>query len=365
VRTIEIDTLDSFDAHAGRSKRMRGWQVQDLDLTGREDVLARLDPAGALFLGCRLSPAAEDDLRHRGGLVFPSVPDVPFDAYRARLYTPSELYDGLDGRYEDTLDAHIYAWALHANTTRTGGTSVRDSLAMALHDNAIDDALAEFVAGRRVVGVMGGHAVERGEPAYAEAVLLGKALAEAGYTVATGGGPGAMEAANLGATLAGAPDDEVADTLTRIATVPGFRPSVSAWARAGFAATERTGTLSLGVPTWFYGHEPPNPFCTGIAKYFRNAIREDVLLRVCNAGIVFMSGAAGTVQEIFQAACENYYAPTDEQVPFVLVGRDHWTTELPAWPLLLGLGASSTGFTARLTLLDDPHEVPAALGKEL
>ena len=32
---------------------------------------------------------------------------------------------------------------------------------------------------------------------------------------------------------------------------------------------------SLGIPTWFYGHEPPNVFCDGIGKYFSNAIRED------------------------------------------------------------------------------------------
>ena len=365
VRTLEIDSLDSFDAHAARSRHMRGWQLQELDLTGREGVLARLDPAGALFLGCRLSPAAEDDLRHRGGLVFPSVPDVPFEAYRAHLYTPAELYDGLEGGYDRTPDAQIYAWALEANHVQTGGTSIRDSLAMALHDNAIDDALAEFADGRRIVGVMGGHAVDRGQPAYAEAVRLGKALAEAGYTVATGGGPGAMEAANLGATLAGAADAEVDETLARIATVPSFKPSVTDWARAGFAATDRVGDLSLGVPTWFYGHEPPNPFCTAIAKYFRNAIREDVLLRLCNAGIVFLPGAAGTVQEIFQAACDNYYAAEAAQVPFVLVGKDHWAGELPAWQLLRGLGAGSPGFASRLALLDDPHEVPAALGKEL
>lgn len=369
VRTVQIEDLDSFDAWTARAsdsdRAMRGWQLQDLDLTGRDDVLTRLDPAGALFLGCRLAPGTEDGLRHRGALVFPSVPDVPFDAYRAHLYTATELYAGLDQGYEHTSDAQIYAWASTAHHTTTGGTSVRDSLAMSLHDNAIDDALAEFVSGRRIVGVMGGHAVERGQPAYAEAVHLGRTLAESGFTVATGGGPGAMEAANLGATLAGASDQEVEQVLADIAKVPTFTPSVTAWAQAGLTVTTRRSEASLGVPTWFYGHEPPNPFCTAIAKYFRNAIREDVLLHICNAGIVYLPGAAGTVQEIFQAACENYYAPTDAQVPFVLVGKDHWTTELPAWPLLLGLGASSPSFAARLTLLDDPHEVPAALGQEL
>ena len=32
---------------------------------------------------------------------------------------------------------------------------------------------------------------------------------------------------------------------------------------------------------------------------------------MCDAGIVFLPGAAGTVQEIFQDACENYYASPD------------------------------------------------------
>ena len=38
----------------------------------------------------------------------------------------------------------------------------------------------------------------------------------------------------------------------------------------------RCTRLSLGVPTWFYGHEPPNLFATRIAKFFTNALREDV-----------------------------------------------------------------------------------------
>ena len=62
------------------------------------------------------------------------------------------------------------------------------------------------------------------------------------------------------------------------------------------------------MPTWHYGHEPPNLFATAIAKYFRNAQREAILLQICDAGIVFLPGAGGTVQEVFQDACENYYA---------------------------------------------------------
>ncbi len=49
------------------------------------------------------------------------------------------------------------------------------------------------------MGVMGGHAVSRDTEPYAGAARLGHRLAAAGLAVLTGGGPGAMEAANLGA----------------------------------------------------------------------------------------------------------------------------------------------------------------------
>ena len=367
MAVTEIESLEEFDeAVAGGATSMRRWQLVDLDLRGREDVLRRLDPAGALLLGCRLSDAVTDELRERGALIFPEVPDVPFDAYRAQLYTPTELYDGLDGGYEQTPDARIYGWARRATRPMPGGVSMRDSLAMALHDNAIDDALAEFLDDRQVVGVMGGHTLRRDDPAYAEAARLGRDLARAGFTVATGGGPGAMEAANLGATLADGPDEALDQALRHLAPVPGLQPSVTAWARAGFAALDgRAGPgRSLGVPTWFYGHEPPNPFCTGIAKYFRNAIREDVLLHVCRAGLVFLPGAAGTVQEVFQSACENFYADAAHVAPMVLVGREFWTDRLPAWPLLDVL-ALDRPLAARLALVDGPEEVLGALGHEL
>jgi hypothetical protein len=62
-----------------------------------------------------------------------------------------------------------------------------------------------------------------------------------------------------------------------------------------------------------------------------------VLLEVCHAGIVFLPGAGGTVQEVFQDGCENYYADESSLAPMVLVGREHWTRTLPAWPLLRAL----------------------------
>src|SRR4029079_5408903 len=97
------------------------------------------------------------------------------------------------------------------------------------------------------------------------------------------------------------------------------------------------GAESLGIPTWHYGHEPPNVFASAIAKYFPNPTREAILLEACDGGIVFLPGAAGTVQEVFQDACENYYADESAVAPMVLLGRAHWTEELPVWPMLQAL----------------------------
>lgn len=363
MRPLEIESLAEFDdLVAAGATSMAGWQLQDLDLTGREEELRRLDPRGALLLGCRLTPATAAALRSGGALLFPAVPDVPFDPWRASLYTPAELYERLDRGYEQTPDGRIYAWTM----SRGRRPSLRDTLAQALHDTSVDDALGEFVAGRRVVGVMGGHAVRRDDPAYLEAARLGHALAGAGLTVATGGGPGAMEAANLGALLHDRPVAAVEEAVAVAARVPGFRPSVTAWAHAAFdavAGLPPDGAPSLGVPTWFYGHEPPNAFCARVAKYFRNAIREDVLLRLGRSGTVFLPGEAGTVQEVFQAACENYYATPGQVAPMVLVGGDYWTTRLPAWGLLGALGAGSP-LGPRLHLVDSAAEVLPVLQAE-
>ncbi len=329
--------------------------MQSVDLRERTDALGALGLNGTVFLGCRFADGVEEDVRRRGALVFPAVPDVPFDPYRADLYSPAELYDGLADSYAATPDARIYAWS-------HGGRAIDRTLASALHDHAVDDALDEFVGRRRVVGVMGGHAAERGSDGYREAARLGHLLGR-DATVATGGGPGAMEAANLGAWLGDHPVSDLDEAIADLAAVPSFAPDVTAWARTAMAVRERfgSGRDSLGVPTWFYGHEPPNVFADHVAKYFRNAIREDVLLRVCRAGLVFLPGAAGTVQEVFQAACENYYAVPADVAPMVLVGREHWTT-LPVWPLLESL-ARHRVMADHVHLVDDMDDVPDLLAE--
>lgn len=359
-RTLEVESLDTFDRLVNAGVRtMHGWHAQSLDLRGRAAPLESMDAQGAIFLGCTFDDGVEDSLRGRGALIFPRLEGVPFDPYRGQLYSAQELYAGpLDSPYEDTLDARVYQWSI-----RPGQRHRLDAtLAAALHDHSIGDALDELTRsglcrGRSMVGVMGGHTARRGTPAFQEAAVAGRLLARSGRVVATGGGPGAMEAANMGAYLSELPDPDFHTALAELAAVPGFRPSVSAWARTAAAVVERhpDGTPSLGIPTWFYGHEPPNYFATHIAKYFANAIREAILLELCDGGVIFLPGSAGTLQEIFQDACENYYGASETIRPMVLVGREHWQRRYPAWPLLQSLAAGKT-MADRIFLVDTVEE---------
>ena len=145
-----------------------------------------------------------------------------------------------------------------------------------------------------------------------------------------------MEAANLGAF---APDEaSLWGAVDRLAAVPSFLPDVVRGAgrprrarRPPADPRRQTRVRSIGIPTWFYGHEPPNVFCNGIAKFFSNALREDGLLARSTAGFVVLEGAAGTVQEIFQAATPLYYSREGAALPVVvLVGRQHWTSWCPS-----------------------------------
>jgi predicted Rossmann-fold nucleotide-binding protein len=355
---MEIESRAAFDNHL-RSQHgsLAGCRVQAVDLIDRGWELRTADVTDTVFLGCVLSESVAADVRQRGAMVFPPAPHLPFDPYRAALYTAPELYDGIAQKsYEQTPDALTYAWESGARDRE----DVLGTVLRGLHDDSITDALGEYLEGRRTVAVLGGHAVARDSSGYEEAAYLGRTLTRAGFTVATGGGPGAMEAANLGAYLARYPDSALDDAVGALGAARDFRSDPTAWARAAFAVraafpAERAGE-SLSVPTWFYGHEPPNAFATAIAKYFSNAAREDWLLARAASGLVFLPGAAGTVQEIFQAATPAYYTPVGTAVRrLILVGVNHWTNTLPAWPLLRAL-AYSRPMATTIHLVDTAAE---------
>ena len=100
--------------------------------------------------------------------------------------------------------------------------------------------------------------------------------------------------------------------------------------------------LSIGVPTWHYGHEPSNVFPSAVAKYFANSEREDGLLTIATHGVVFAPGSAGTIQEVFQDAAQNHYRTGGFASPMIFLGTRYWQHTKPVYPLLAQLAAGET-----------------------
>jgi predicted Rossmann-fold nucleotide-binding protein len=254
--------------------------------------------------------------------------ELPYDPTPPDLYTAAELYAGFEnGGFATTMDQAAYARA-----RRSGQPPIRpaEALAQRLHDHGITVALDEFRASRRLVGVMGGHALQRGSAGYRQGVELGRRIAVAGYCLVTGGGPGAMEAANLGAATSAMAQESVEGLIDRLAVVPDFAANPDGFIAAALDVWHGIDepVENLSVPTWFYGHEPSNPFATHIAKYFSNSEREDGLLAIALSGIVFLAGGPGTVQEVFQDAAQNAYRTFGAPAPMVFLDPPskpgHW-----------------------------------------
>ena len=138
-----------------------------------------------------------------------------------------------------------------------------------------------------------------------------------------------------------------------------------AWIMPACRLSQTAHGESLALPTWYYGHEPSTPFATHIAKYFQNSIREDGLITLAAHGIVFASGKAGTLQEIFQDSVRNYYrSAADPFSPMVFFGKTYWTEKLPAAALLQALfrnAGREKEYTDNVLITDDENEAAAFL----
>jgi len=328
--------------------------VMGLDLR-REPLewsAAQLDRT--LFLGCRLPGAALDLFAAHGVGVLSGLDDLPFAPYRAELYTYDEL-TARDPATGTTFDARVASWFASSST------SVRDAVIRAVHDATVDAAVARFVAGRRVVGVMGGHALDRDAESYRTLARAGRALTRAGFTVATGGGPGVMEAANLGAWMAPFDDGALDDALTLLGGAASSEAESEQYLAAALAVRSRwpRGGTSLGVPTWVYVNEPTGAFATHLAKYFTNSIREAGLLAIARSGVVYAPGAAGTEEEIFTDTAQNSLTLYEVRSPMVFLGREFFEGERPELVAAARRQATQYGWADLFTVCDSPDDVVA------
>jgi predicted Rossmann-fold nucleotide-binding protein len=361
---VEIESLEAFERHLASGGSLANVILQGLELRGHGRALREAELAGTVFLGCHLEKDTLQAVIAQGAMVFPPFSGLPYSPYRGHLYTPEELYEGFEpaepASYARTPDARIYAhWEARG---RANPPSILETLAQRLHDHAITDALEELLAHRprKVVAIMGGHSMPRGAEDYRGVALLARELARRGFFLVSGGGPGAMEATHLGVWFSRRPEAELDEALAVLARAPSYKDEL--WlsrafevrARWPLRGDDRPACESLGIPTWHYGHEPPNPFATSIAKYFANSVREDGLLTLATGGIIYSPGSAGTIQEVFQDACQNHYNTVGLVSPMLFLGEAFWTRTRPVYPLLAQLAQGHE--YARYLMLTDSHE---------
>ena len=190
--------------------------------------------------------------------------------------------------------------------------------------------MAEFVDGFEAlakigpcISVFGSARTQPGQPYYELTVQISKRLAEEGFGIISGGGPGIMEAANKGAQL-------------------GAGKSVG---------------LNIDLP--FEQHS--NPFIDRDANLdFDYFFVRKVMFTKYSQGFVMMPGGFGTMDEFFEVIT---LIQTGKmlQVPLILVGADYWSG-LVAWMQDVMLKQSSNISPEDLNLLkiaDTPEEVVA------
>ena len=194
---------------------------------------------------------------------------------------------------------------------------------LAQHVEGIADEFREgFVAVERIGGpavtVFGSARVGDDNPAYVQARLVGRLLAEAGFAVVTGGGPGVMEAANRGA-------------------------------REG-------GGLSVGFNIELPHEQSLNPYVE-LGLTFKHFYARKTMFVKAAEGFVIFPGGFGTLDELFESLT---LIQTGKVLhfPVVLFEESYWRPLLD-WIRggLLVDGMISPEDVDLVTVTDDPQQV--------
>jgi uncharacterized protein (TIGR00730 family) len=172
------------------------------------------------------------------------------------------------------------------------------------------------------VTVFGSARFKEDHPYYVMAREVGRGLAELGFTVVTGGGPGIMEAANRGAR----------DAHGR----------------------------SIGCNIQLPQEQVPNPYLDRWITFRHFFVRKVMLVKYSYA-FVAMPGGFGTLDEIFEMATLIQTGKI-EQFPLVLVGRDFWRPLLSfLHDVLVRQGTIDPADAERLVMVDSAAEAVAAV----
>ena len=363
---IEIESKEELNNHLEREKSLQGLAIQGLDLRdpALELRLTSLPALGAFFLGCALSRKTEAHIRKTGGTIFPDFQGLPFNAYRSSLYTVAELMDGYErgnrGSLSETVDGKIYDY-FQKHRSAHQPVPIIPALSFRIHDHAIENAVHDLLYPKgaeplKVVAIMGGHKMARDDDAYLDVARIAYRLTQKGYFVASGGGPGAMEAANLGGYFAAMSEGSLEKAVNDMSVRPSYQDDH--YIERAYEVIDRhpKGERSLAIPTWFYGHEPTNMFASHVAKYFANSLREDGMLALANYGVIYAPGSAGTIQEVFMDAAQNRYKSYGVVSPMIFLGTKYWTKTKPVYSLLKSL-AEGREYEKFVTITDDSDDV--------
>jgi uncharacterized protein (TIGR00730 family) len=144
------------------------------------------------------------------------------------------------------------------------------------------DALSKI---QPAVTVFGSARVKAEDPFYKKAEALAQRLAQKGFSVITGGGPGIMEAANKGAAAAGG--------------------------------------KSIGMNIRLPFEQKPNPYANITIEYKYFFVRKVMFVKYAVAYVIF-PGGFGTLDELFEALTL-IQTKRIKSFPVILIGQEYWS----------------------------------------